>query len=311
MSLVGTARRAVDDLFAGEVASWVYPTLRVLLAGICLVRHSDLFAPHVFLQHHLWVHGLDFLWSVEEPPALTAPLVAGLGLSPVVNDALVYVRTALAVLLLLGIRSRIAALLLALVGYTLMAADTYRYFHHLHLLYLSIGWLCLAPLDCRWSLERAWVRWRRGLPDPPPKTQPIWPLQLIRGCLLSVYFGAALSKMSPEWLRGDTLEVLEQLHILRGPAWSALRTVLAPAAVAQLTLATEIALPVALMVPTTRRFGVAAALAFHGLIGISVMVSTFGVQMAALLVAFVPRTRGDAVARCALRPAEATLGGGP
>jgi hypothetical protein len=118
---------------------------------------------------------------------------------------------------------------------------------------------------------------------------PIWPLQLLRACLLSVYLGAGISKVEPSWLRGDTLAVLGEVYILRGAAWTWILTWLEPRTLAWMTLTTELLLPALLVVPITRRVGVATGLIFHTLIGISVMVSTFGVQMAILLLAFLPR----------------------
>jgi hypothetical protein len=281
--------RALDALFTGEVAAWIYPALRIGLALILLVRQSDVLSPWVFLQHHLWVQGLDFWWSVEASPPLVSPLIAAFELSENTNNGLVLARTLLAVLLLFGIQSQRCALLLAVTSYALMLADRHRYFHHLHLLYVSIAWLSLCPLDCRFSLERAVRRWLRRGTQPPVRTAPIWPLQLLRACLLSVYLGAGVSKLDPGWLRGDTLAVLGEAYIMRGAAWAFLRGWFEPPVLAWMTLATEWLLPVALVVPLTRRFGVAAGLAFHTVIGLSVMVSTFGVQMAILLLTFLPR----------------------
>lgn len=297
--------RAVDDLFQGETAAWIYPALRVALALVLLVRHSDVLSPIVFLQHHLWVKGLDFWWSIEASPPLVSPLVPGLGLSEGLNNALVVLRTGLALLLLVGVRSQRCALLLAVTSYALLLADRHRYFHHLHLLYVSIACLSLCPLDCRFSLERAWRRWRGEGTGPGPRVAPIWPLQLLRACLVGVYVGAAISKAEPGWLRGDTLAVLGDVYILRGAAWTWLRARLEPEVLAWTTLATELLLPVALVLPATRRVGVVAGLVFHALIGISVMVSTFGVQMAILLLTFLPGRTGRGSCEARRRPLRA------
>ena len=69
------------------------------------------------MEHHTWVDGLDHRWSIESEPRLRSPLISGLDLGHALNDTLVYARLGLAVLLLLsGVRSRLAAALLAAVG---------------------------------------------------------------------------------------------------------------------------------------------------------------------------------------------------
>jgi hypothetical protein len=279
--------RRADWVFRGEVSPWYYAALRVGLATIFIVRHSNWLAPCLPLNHHRWVEGLDFSWSIPSAPYLVSPLVPGLVLGQKSTLFLVQARTVLSFALLLGIRARGAALLLAAVSYALLAADRYRYFHHLHLLYLSIAWSAFGPLDARLSLERALRRlWSK--PDR-PETSPLWPLELLRGLVIGVYLASGLSKLDPAWLRGENLRWLARLDMLGGPVWTTLEGWLGFSGVARLTCATELALPLALMLPRTRHWAIGAALIFHALLSMSMSVGTFGVEMAILLLAFVPR----------------------
>src|SRR5258707_104202 len=127
-------RPSRPDLFSGSVPSWVYPCLRIGFALVFLVRESSVLSPLVPLEHHRWVHGLDFAWSIAREPHLVSPLVPGLALGAWLCSALGYLRVGLALALLFGVRSRASAALLALSSYWLMFSDRFQYLHHLHLL---------------------------------------------------------------------------------------------------------------------------------------------------------------------------------
>ena len=105
--------RAVDWLFAGRVDGRIYTLLRIGTALVFLVRHSDWLRPWVFLEHHRFVRGLMFLDSSPAEPRLMSPLLAGFSLGDGATRALVLARTALSVLLLLGVRAQLSAGLLA------------------------------------------------------------------------------------------------------------------------------------------------------------------------------------------------------
>src|SRR4051794_36107344 len=136
MSAWQRVSRELDAHFEGQVRPWIYVLLRVGLAGLLLVREADWLRPWLPLDHHRWVHGLDFSWSIRQAPYLSSPLIPGLALGPSATYWLVRARTLLALALLVGVRPRWSALLLSLTCYALLASDRYRYFHHLHVLYL-------------------------------------------------------------------------------------------------------------------------------------------------------------------------------
>lgn len=281
-------RTDLDRLMSGSVSPYIYAVLRIALGLTLLVRHSDWLRPFVFLEHHRWVHGLEYLEGAKAGPALVSPMAAWLTLGKTATRGLVYARTGLAVLLVVGVWPRLAAFTLAVVCYALLASDRYRYLHHLHLLYLSIAWLSFAPLGDRLSLSRLWAKRspNQRSPEPPPKTSPKWPLQLIRALALGVYVAAGLAKLNASWLGGETLRELDNLHVVGGSTWVLGKTLLGDAGMAWLVVSAELGLPLLLVVPRTRRAAVIVGWIFHGFISGVMGVSTFGVEMAILLLAF-------------------------
>jgi hypothetical protein len=287
-----------DRLFEGTVPAWIYAWLRIGTAAIFLSRNADWLRPILSLEHHRFVRGLLFFDSTAAEPRLSSPLLPGLELSDAASRALIYARTALAVLLLLGVRARASAALLALVSFLLLASDRYRYYHHLYLLYLTVGWLALAPTGSVLGVERPLARLfasLRGRAAPAPARlqapEPVWPLQLVRALVLSVYLAAGASKLDAGFLAGDALRELERYHILKGPFWEAARATLGYGGVAKLACLLEFALPAGLLHPVTRRAAVLAGMGFHAGISASMPVYTFGAQMAVLLLSFCPRAR--------------------
>jgi hypothetical protein len=287
-----------DRLFQGSVPAWIYATLRVGTAAIFLVRHADWLRPLVFLEHHRFVRGLLFFDSSALEPRLVSPVLPGLALSDGANRTLVVARTLLSVALLCGVRARLSAGLLALVSFTLFFSDRYRYYHHLHLLYLTVAWLALAPIGTALSVERpvarllASVKARRLLPRGPSRLGapcPVWPLQLLRALALSVYLAAGVSKLDAGFLAGDALRELERFYVLTGNFWVFARDLLGYGGVAKLACLAEFALPVGLLFPRSRRAAVLAGWAFHAGISACMPVYSFGAQMAVLLLAFWPK----------------------
>jgi hypothetical protein len=211
----------------------------------------------------------------------------------------------LSVLLLFGVRARTSAALLGVVSYVLLLADRYRYYHHLHLLYMSLLFLALAPLGSSLSLEHAVRRFvsslRRGANDAPTSMSrlfgeaPAWPLQLIRALVIGVYVAAGVSKLDASWLEGDALRELERFRVLKGPFWEWVRDAVGYATVAWLSLLTELALPVGLMLRPTRRLAIFGGWAFHAGISASMPVYSFGIQMSLFLLAFWPDVRAPVV----------------
>jgi len=302
LTLRRRVEHAIDWLFAGTVASSVYGAIRIGIAAIFLVRHADWLRSWVYLEHHRFVRGLMFMDTSALAPRLRSPLLPFLTLGDTATHVLVYVRTALSVLLLLGVRARVTAALLALSSYLLFAADRYRYYHHLHLLYVTLFWLALAPIGDSLTLMRGFSRLRArfwpGSDEPAPTivrraVSPLWPLQLLRAEALSVYVAAAVSKLDASFLRGDALRELESAWVLKGVVWETARDALGYAGVATLSAGTELIIALGLALRPTRRVSVLLAWTFHVGISLCMPVYSFGAQMAVLVFAFWPKTTSD------------------
>jgi len=269
--------RAFDGCFDGTVDGRVYRALRIGFAALLLLRSADFTRSFWSLDHHDWVEGFDFSWSIEQPPYLVSPLIPGLVLGARLTWLAVRARLGLALVLLIGIRPRWTAAILTVLNYGLLFADRYRYFHHLQALYLCIAWLVLVP-EC--SVEGG-SRAQRAA----------WPLQILRSLLIGVYWAAGTAKWSESWWSGDSLAILSHLQQVRGPVWRASLALLGLGGLAKCVCATELSLPVLLLVRATRRVGVLCGVAFHVLVSSVMPVSIFGAVMSLLLASFWPERR--------------------
>jgi hypothetical protein len=278
------ARAWLGARFSGEVTPWPFVILRIGIGLLVLVRTSDLLRPIVDLDHHRWVRGLEYAPDTEQvvAPVLHSPLLPMPPLGDTLTTILVHARTVLAILLVTGIRPRVAAVLLGSVGYLLILADRFRYLHHLHLLWLTCLLLGITPCGDRWSLEHLFRKPTEG------PTVPRWPLQVLRFHALVIYASAGFAKLRGDWLDGSTLASLERIHLVGGPLWSWLVDHLGRPTLAITTCAIELALVPLLAIPRTRIAGIVLGLAFHAFITETMMVSTFGATMALYLLLFAP-----------------------
>lgn len=275
--------------FDGTVSPWPYALFRAGVAILVLLRTNDLTRSWLALDHHAWVRGLEYSPASEAivEPALFSPLVPLVELPSPIVWVLVHARTALAILLLAGVRPRATAALLAIAGFLLMALDRHHYLHHLFLLWLSTAWLAICPSGERMSIERLF--------RPANDRLPRWPLELLRFQTLVIYGAAGLAKLSSEWLSGGTLAALSRAGFVEHGAELAVSWA-APLAIG--VAATELALVPLLAFRRTRVAGVAIGLALHAGIDAMMMVSTFSANMMLLLLLFLP-WREDETARAA------------
>lgn len=221
-------------------------------------------------------HSGPALALVLAPGSFRAPFVAVLPTLPAALLPLFATLWAvLAIAFGLGVAPRLTATGLApLLGYVLLL-DRQLYSNHLYLMVLLVLLLALA--------EGGGGR-RRARPafDPLRRRAPsisAWPVDLLRAQLAAVYLFSALSKLNEPFLSGRVLaSVLEGGGLLALPAAAAR---LAPAIVG-----VELFLAVALWVPPLRRSAIAAGVALH--LGIVLTMpeplplAVFGLEMLAL-----------------------------
>lgn len=315
----------VEAAFAGTAPALPLALARVALGAIALVRTTDVGRGVIAMNHHTWMKGIEYAPNVDPvaAPALVSPLVWGASLSPTGTWLLVAVRTLSAITLLFGVRARTSAALLALSGLWLMAADRYRYLHHLLVLFSIAALFAFVPSAERLSLEnwlKVRVRSARGTSNsghpsgspPAPGSSPApevarfvprWSLQLLRVYCAAVYFASGVAKLRPGWLSGQTLQDLERVTLIGGPTWQSAVERLGYAPLAALVCLTELALAPLLLFPRTRRYGVALGLALHAGVVSTMEVSTFTGQMVLLLSLFLIPDR-PVVAASALEAAD-------
>jgi hypothetical protein len=106
-------------------------------------------------------------------------------------------------------------------------------------------------------------------------------------CLI-VYAAAGVAKLSTAWLSGRALEQLVRAGLIGGPLWRFGTELVGIRGAAATVAAAELGIVVLLSVPRLRLGGVALGLTLHAALGTSLVVSTFGAQMALYLMLFLP-----------------------
>jgi vitamin K-dependent gamma-carboxylase len=112
----------------------------------------------------------------------------------------------LAVMLMVGLRARLAAALFCLLFTYAHFVDLTHYLNHYWLVTLLTAILAVIPCAQVWSVDAHLARLahlRRGTghhPPPPPATVPVWTLWLLRFQIGCVYLFAGLAKLHGDWL---------------------------------------------------------------------------------------------------------------
>jgi hypothetical protein len=288
-----------DDLFAA-VGS---------LRAVALVRL--LFGPIVVF--HLWgflaqaVDGRTYQDRFHEPfwPWLPQPPEA-------VYTAMLVVGVVAGVAMTVGLWSRLATTTAFAVVAANLLVDQTAFQHNRAFLLMNLGLLALQRTGVALSLDAWRHRLRTG--RPPSDIGLLWPLQLQRLLLTSVYLASAVSKLlDPDWRSGLVLwdrVVRFSHHIEALPQGSGLADALTDRWVywwfAPVVVATELFIGLGLWHPRLRLAAVWVAVAFHLSIEVSADVHTFSyAALAALALWAVPRTRDRTVV--VGRPPSATV----
>jgi hypothetical protein len=243
---------------------------RVALGALFLVRTTPLLAP----LHLPSLRGTtpllgwpDGRWHGSPTLALPAAMVA----------ALCVVRTLAAVAFTLGVEATAAGLVAGIAGYLVLLQRPFEFVFTLHLLYQGTILLALAGAGGALAL------------GPRPPRAPASGLLLMRLFVASIYAWAAIGKLRRDWLDGRTLEILLQQRSLSGRVAEALlATADRRIAVAWGVALAELALGPLLLWRKTRLAGLAVALLFHAGVQIVGRPDLLGLEMAALLICFLP-----------------------
>jgi hypothetical protein len=222
--------------------------------------------------------------------------------------AMLWVGAAAAVLMTIGLWTRVATAttFLVVAGNLLLSQTHFR--HNRVFLVIILGGIALMPAGRMLSID-CWWRRRRGRADR-SAVAALWPMWLLRVQVCLVYLASGISKLvDPDWFGGLVLwdRVVRYQHVLDPtplPSWAIdvlterwLYYAVGPAAVL-----TELFIGVGLWFSTTRLAAVWVAIVFHLLIEISAAVEVFSFVAIAALAIWVTPSTGDRIVR---------VGGGP
>ena len=243
---------------APRVLAW----MRIAVGAIFVVRTTPLLAP--------------FGFHFTEIPLVGWPRsgfhVSLLGLPTMVVAALAILRTIAALAFTLGIRARITGVIAAACGWIVLAEDAMSYVNSLHLLFLATLVLALADSATELAIEKTPAR---------SMNTSVW---LARALPLSVYLFSAIAKLNAQFLAGDAFRGFCEDAYVRG----AIATLACPhpRLMSICVIASEIAIPIFLAIPRTRRVTLFVALGFHLVVEWAMHPDVFGWLMAVLLTSF-------------------------
>jgi hypothetical protein len=199
----------------------------------------------------------------------------GLALPASIVIALCVVRTVAAVLFMLGAWTRVAGTVAAAAGLVVLSQDAFGFKFTLYTLFVGTWLVGLSGGGCRFAL--------RPSPPDPSGARP-WLVQVF---VASIYAWAAIAKVRPEWLSGETLRGLYRVGYLTGSLADALFATVARSHVAAWgVVVTELALGPLLLAPRTRRLGLGLALVMHATYEVTASPDVYGYVMATLLLSF-------------------------
>ncbi len=161
--------------------------------------------------------------------------------------------------------------------------------HHTGLLCLATALLALTPCGRSWSVDRWWAVRRaeaRGLPAPPERG-PLWGQRLIALQVSVVYLASASDKCSGAFLSGQRLQH-HAMTLYFGsdyPTWSWFPAVCQALAISTVIL--EFSLGAGLWMRRARPVLIPLGIIFHGILYMTLPVSTFSLTMWLLYLAFI------------------------
>lgn len=200
----------------------------------------------------------------------------GLALPDAVVIALCVVRTAAAVLFLLGVWTRAAGTVAAVAALVVLSQDAFGFKFTLYTLFVGTGLLALSGGGRGFALR----------PSPGALPGSRW---LLTAFVASVYAWAGIAKLQPPWLSGETLRALHQAHYFASGLADALFATLPRCrAAAWGVVVTELLLGPMLLVRRTRLAGLVLAVGMHAAYEWTAQPDVFGWVMVALLVAQSP-----------------------
>lgn len=243
------------------------------------------------LQARLPRSDVFHLKELAGTPRLPYP---GLGWLPVPGEAaydlLQMLLLILAVMMLVGLGTRVVVPATALLFGYLFLTNQWSYHHHSFLMLIVLAILSFSRCGEHHSLD-ARLRDRPAI----ERASPL-PLRLLQTLIPLIYVFTFLSKANGAWWSGLTIELFDSDGRLEGPVAGAAVDLVGYRLMGAATVAAEGFLAVGLWFRETRRAAIAVGVALH--LGIDAMmdVGTFSYQMLALYTVYVaPASRSTVV----------------
>ncbi len=207
-------------------------------------------------------------------------------------DALALV---LAVLLTVGLGTRVVSAALALLLLYALLESQFNYLHHVNVYVWVVCIFAISPVGEHYSLDAALRRlWARARGRTPRTTvHPILYQRMLQVFLSVLYLTTTIGKLTPDWFDGSIFGALAQGGFLKGPFKATLLGLFPPMFMAWWTLFAEGLLSVGLWHPRSRRVTAWCGVALH--LGIDAMmnVTTFSYLMISLYLSFAAPATGQ------------------
>jgi hypothetical protein len=244
---------------------------RIALGAVFLFRTTPL--ANLYPSPLCWVAGPLFGWPV---PGWHAAWL-GLALPAAVVACLCIARTLAALLFMLGVATTASGLVASISAFVVLAQDAFAFSFTRYILFLATGLLAIADGGSCLALR------------PSPARDPQGSVWLMRSFVASVYAWSAIAKLRPDWLDGRTLGALHDGHFLRGALADWLASTPAMRSGASVAVVgVELALAPLLLIPRTRRTGIALAVLMHGAYELTAQPDVMALVMGSLLLVFLP-----------------------
>lgn len=195
-----------------------------------------------------------------------------------------------ALLMTIGLATRLSALVTATIFTYLFFLSQWNYYHHMLLFVIGLWVLALSPCGEHFSVDAS----ARSALRPPRKHWRL-PLSLLQVLVAAIYLFTVIWKFNPAWLTGQVMENFEAIGAVRGPFAPIMLRIFGHQGLSLGTLAVEGSLPVLLFIPATRRLAIWFGLILHLMIDATMAVNSYSYQMMVLYIAFIEPAAGRTV----------------
>lgn len=259
MSLLSSTRQVTTNVFKQEMASFPVGLLRLLIGTAAICTSFEVFVLLTKLTRPGMIH---IPYAIRLPEIESAHLTF-----------LIPVTFIVALLFTVGWHTRLAgATLVVGITYTLLY-DQQLYSNHLYLLGLLVLLLTISDSGSRLSLDavrsRARASTSTGVENDGHRgrltTVQAWPLLLIKMQISVVYFFAAVTKLTPDYLAGGVIANVFNGDVLSTPSLAAWLPLLLPV-LAYASIGVELFIATALWFPKIRWGALLAGVVLHGTI---------------------------------------------